>query len=199
MSSIDQVIAAWNSADPAAIHPARDLSEDAYRASGEAQAELLAAVLPTGGRVVDFGCGDGRVAIPLRLAGFDVTGADGSQAMLDRLAERAPEMPWVLSDGTDLAATIGKKVDAVVSLAVLIHHSYEAGEAIIEGLRAAVRVNGILVLDWPVADQPVEGGSWISVTTWSREQQDAICARVGLKRLDSDLPWAAFRAVKAGG
>lgn len=199
MSSMNDVIQAWDEADPAAIHPTRDVSEDAYRASGEAQADLLAAVLPAGCRVVDFGCGDGRVAIPLRQAGYDVTGADGSQAMLDRLAERDPDMPWALSDGTDLAAVISKKADAVVSLAVLIHHSYEAGEAIIEGLRAAVRVNGLLILDWPVSDQPVEGGSWISVTTWSREQQDAICTRVGLKRLDSDLPWPVFRAVKAGG
>lgn len=199
MSSIDQVIEAWDVADPAAIHPTRGVSEDAYRGSGEAQAELLATVLPAGCRIIDFGCGDGRVAIPLRQAGYDVTGADGSQAMLDRLAERDPDMPWVISDGLDLAAVIGKKADAVVSLAVLIHHSYAAGEAIIEGLRAAVRVNGLLVLDWPVSDEPTEGASWISVTTWSREQQEAICKRVGLKRIDSDLPWGVFRAVKAGG
>jgi SAM-dependent methyltransferase len=196
--SINDVIQAWDKADPAAIHPTREVSEEAYQVSGEAQAELLATVLPEGCRVIDFGCGDGRVAIPLRQAGYDVTGADGSQAMLDRLAERDPDMPWVLSDGLGLAAVIGKKADAVISLAVLIHHSYEAGEAIIEGLRAAVRVNGLLVLDWPVADEPTEGGSWISVTTWSREQQDAICKRVGLKRIDSDLPWGVFRAVKAG-
>lgn len=196
--SINDVIEAWNEADPAAIHPTRSISEDAYQASGQAQAELLASVLPAGCRVVDFGCGDGRVAIPLRQLGYDVTGADGSQAMLDRLVKRDSNMPWVLSDGLDLAAVIGKKVDAVVSLAVLIHHSYEAGEAIIEGLRAAACVNGLLVIDWPVADEPVEGGGWISVTTWSRERQDAICKRVGLKRLDTDLPWPLFRAVKAG-
>ena len=198
MSSINDVIQAWDEADPAAIHPTREVSEEAYQISGEVQAELLATVLPEGCRVIDFGCGDGRVAIPLRQAGYDVTGADGSQAMLDRLAERDSDMPWVVSDGLDLAAVIGKKADAVVSLAVLIHHSYEAGEAIIEGLRAAVRVNGLLVLDWPVSDEPTEGGTWISVTIWSHEQQDAICKRVGLKRLDTDLPWPVFRAVKAG-
>lgn len=197
MTTIDSVIEAWNTADPAAIHPTRELSEDAYRASGEAQAQILAEILPEGCRVVDFGCGDGRVAIPLQQLGYDVTGADGSQAMLDRLADQAPDMPSVLTNGTNLAAAIGKKADSVVSLAVLIHHGYEAGERIIEGLRAAVRVNGLLVLDWPIADQPSEGEGWISVTTWSRDQQDAICRRVGLKRLDSDLPWGVFRAVKA--
>ncbi|MFE2324605.1 class I SAM-dependent methyltransferase [Streptomyces sp. NPDC059385] len=195
--SIDTVIEAWNVADPAAIHPARGISEDAYRESGQVQAELLATVLPAGSRVVDFGCGDGRVAIPLAGLGYDVTGADGSQSMLNRLHETAPDMAAVLTDGTDLARQLGKKADAVVSLAVLIHHTYESAEHIIAGLRAAVRVNGLLVLDWPTSDDPHEGGGWISVTTWSRTRQDDICQRLGLKRVDTDLPWPVFRAVKA--
>jgi len=197
--SADDVIAAWDKADPAAIHPTRELGEDAYRASGQNQAALLGTVLPDGCRVVDFGCGDGRVAIPLRELGYDVVAADASQAMLDRLTERDPGMTTVTSVGTDLAAAIGKKADAVVSLAVLIHHDYESGEQIIEGLRAAVKANGLLVLDWPVSDAPAESGSWIGVTTWSRDQQDAVCTRVGLKRLDVEgMPWPVFRAVKAG-
>ncbi|MFF3620050.1 class I SAM-dependent methyltransferase [Streptomyces sp. NPDC002467] len=195
--SIDTVIEAWNMADPAAIHPARGISEDAYRESGQVQAELLATVLPAGSRVVDFGCGDGRVAVPLAALGYDVTGADGSQSMLDRLHENTPDMPAVLTDGTDLARQLGKKADAVVSLAVLIHHTYESAERIVAGLRAAVRVNGLLVLDWPTSDDPHEGGGWISVTTWSRTRQDDICRRLGLKRVDTDLPWPVFRAVKA--
>lgn len=196
--SIDSVIEAWDDADPKAIHPSRGVSEDAYRESGQVQAELLATAFPSGCKVVDFGCGDGRVAIPLADLGYEVTGADGSQAMLDRLAEAAPDMPAVHTDGTDLYEKLGHKTDALVSLAVLIHHSYESGGRIIEGLRAAVRVNGLLVLDWPVSDEPVEGSTWISVTTWTRERQDEVCKRLGLKRLDSDLPWPVFRAVKAG-
>lgn len=195
--SIGTVIEAWNEADPAAIHPTRGISEDAYRESGQVQAELLATVLPAASRVVDFGCGDGRVALPLADLGYDVTGADGSQAMLDRLTMAAPDMPTVLTDGTDLAAQLGKKTDAVISLAVLIHHSYESGERIIAGLRAAVRTNGLLILDWPTSDDPREGGGWISVTTWNRAQQDEICQRLGLKRVDANLPWPVFRAVRA--
>ncbi|MFB8393666.1 class I SAM-dependent methyltransferase [Streptomyces yangpuensis] len=197
--TIDSVITAWDQADPAAIHPTRGISEDAYRISGENQADLLSTILPAGCKVVDFGCGDGRVAIPLAALGYEVIGADGSQAMLDRIAAAAPDLPTVLTDGTDLNDKLERKADAVISLAVLIHHTYESAERIIEGLRAAVRVNGLLVLDWPVSDEPVEGAGWIGVTTWSREQQDEICQRIGLKRLDqSGSPWPIFRAVKAG-
>lgn len=191
------VIAAWDQADPTAIHPLRRISEDAYRASGEQQAAQLATVLPAGCRVVDFGCGDGRVAIPLRAQGYDVTGADSSPAMLDRLAVRDPGMPTVASDGLDLAAKLGKKTDAVVCLAVLIHHSHADCLDLITGLRAAVKANGLLVLDWPVSDQPTEAIDWIGVTTWSQQAQDEACARIGLKPVDSSLPWGVYRAVKA--
>lgn len=196
--SIDTVIDAWNEADPAAIHPTRGISEDAYRESGQVQAELLATVLPDGCRVVDFGCGDGRVAIPLAQLGYRVTGADASANMLRRFREKANAYPTVLTDGTDLHEKLGHKTDAVISLAVLIHHSYESAERIIAGLRAAVRANGLVILDWPTSDDPREGGGWINVTTWNQARQDEICQRLGLKRIDSDLPWGVFRAVKAG-
>lgn len=196
MSAAD-VITAWEQADPAAIHPLRRISEDAYRASGEAQAAMLATVLPAGCRVVDFGCGDGRVAVPLRALGYDVTGADSSAAMLARLAQRDPDMPTVQSDGLDLAVQLGKKTDAVICLAVLIHHSYADCLDLIAGLRAAVKANGILVLDWPRSEQPTEAADWIGVTTWSQDAQDEACARIGLKPVASDLPWGVYRAVKA--
>lgn len=197
--SADDVIRAWDQADPTAIHPLRAVSEDAYWDSGKAQADMLATVLPAGGKVIDYGCGDGRVAIPLRALGYDVTAVDSSQAMLDRLTARDPDMPVLLSRGSDLAEEYGKKADAIVSLAVLIHYSYADALDLIAQMRATVNGrNGILVLDWPVSDQPSEAHDWIGVTTWSTEQQADACTRIGLKPVDSDLPWGVYKAVKAG-
>jgi 2-polyprenyl-3-methyl-5-hydroxy-6-metoxy-1,4-benzoquinol methylase len=197
--SADDVIAAWDKADPTAIHPLRTVSEDAYWDSGKAQADMLATVLPAGAKVIDYGCGDGRVAIPLRAAGYDVTAVDSSQAMLDRLVDRDPDMPVLLSRGTDLAELYGRKADAIVSLAVLIHYSYADALDLIAQMRATVNGrNGLLVLDWPVSDQPSEAHDWIGVTTWSAKQQADACRRIGLKPVDSDLPWGVYKAVKAG-
>jgi 2-polyprenyl-3-methyl-5-hydroxy-6-metoxy-1,4-benzoquinol methylase len=194
----DDIIRAWGRADPSAIHPLRAVSEDAYWESGRAQADTLATVLPAGAKVIDYGCGDGRVAIPLRTAGYDVTAVDSSQAMLDRLTDRDPDMPVLLSRGTDLAELYGKKADAIVSLAVLIHYSYADALDLIAQMRATVNGrNGLLVLDWPVSDQPSEAHDWIGVTTWSHEAQAAACAKIGLKPINSDLPWGVYKAVKA--
>jgi len=193
----EAVIQAWDAADPAAIHPLRRVSEEAYWKSGEAQAGMLATVIPDGAKVMDFGCGDGRVAIPLRELGYDVTAVDASQTMLDRLHERDPDMPTVLSSGTGLNAALGKKADALVSLAVLIHHNYAHCLDLLAAIRQAVKLGGILILDWPVSDQPVEGQAWLEVTTWSQEAHDDACARIGLKPVDARLPWGVYKAVKA--
>lgn len=198
--SADDVIAAWDQADPTAIHPLRGISEDAYWDSGKAQADMLATVLPAGAKVIDYGCGDGRVAIPLRALGYDVTAVDSSQAMLDRLLERDPDMPVLLCRGEDLADLYGKKADAIVSLAVLIHHSYADCLDLITDFRATVNGrNGILVLDWPTSDTPSEAHDWIGVTTWSPDQQADACARIGLKPVIGDpwVPWGVYKAAKA--
>ncbi|MFE9735464.1 class I SAM-dependent methyltransferase [Streptomyces sp. NPDC005863] len=190
------VIDAWNQDGAAAsIHPTRGISENAYWASGQAQAELLAQDIPAGAKVMDFGCGDGRVAIPLRDLGYDVAGVDASPRMLAALAERAASLPVFQSDGSDFGKHLGRrKFDAVYCLAVLIHHSYEAGEQLIARLRAVVRKGGLLILDWPTADQPAEASEWIGVTTWSPDQQDNITTRLGLVRRDLDRPWAVYQA-----
>lgn len=193
----EDVIAAWDRPEARqSIHPTRGISEDAYQASGMAQAELLAADLPDGARVLDFGCGDGRVAIPLRTLGYEVTGADASPRMLAALADRDPDLPVFQSDGSDFGKHLGRrKFDAVYCLAVLIHHDYTTGEQLVGRLRSVVRKGGILALDWPTADEPEEGQGWLTVTTWDRARQDEIAARLRMERVDVDRPWSVWRAL----
>lgn len=193
------IIEAWDRADPSAIHPTRAIDEDAYWSSGINQAALLGTVLQPGCKVVDFGCGDGRVAIPLRKLGYDVTAVDASQNMLDRLHGRDPDMPTALSSGARLYAALGKKADAVIALAVLIHHNYADCLDLLAELRQTVKLGGTLILDWPVSDQPVEGHAWLEVTTWSQQAHDDACASIGLKQVDARLPWGVYKAVKAVG
>ncbi len=195
--SAEDVIKAWDRPEArGAIHPTRGISEDAYQASGRTQAELLARDLPAGAKVMDFGCGDGRVAIPLRAHGYDVTGVDASPNMLAALAEREPDLTVFQSDGSDFGKHLGRrKFDAVYCLAVLIHHDYETGEQLIANLRAVVKKGGILALDWPVSDEPSDGHGWLGVTTWPEGKQAEIAARLKMERLDVDRPWSVWRAL----
>jgi 2-polyprenyl-3-methyl-5-hydroxy-6-metoxy-1,4-benzoquinol methylase len=191
---LHDVVDAWERADPAAIHPTREHeTEDAYWASGEDQAAALARELPDGARVMDFGCGDGRVAIPLRAMGCDVTGVDSSPRRLADLAECDPDLATIQSDGSDLGKHLGRrKMDATYCLAVLIHHGYEDGTALITTLAKTVRKGGLLILDWPTSDQPHERTHWIDVTTWHPDQQQEVANSLGLTRVESRLPWSVW-------
>ncbi|MED4583470.1 methyltransferase domain-containing protein [Brevibacillus choshinensis] len=44
-----------------------------------------------GGKVLELGCGTGRISIPLAQAGIDVTGLDLSQEMLEKAKQKASE------------------------------------------------------------------------------------------------------------
>lgn len=197
MTTAADVIAAWNKPEARdVIHPTRGISEQAYRDSGHAQATLLAADIPVGARVLDFGCGDGRVAIPLRSLGYDVTGADTAQHMLDALADRDPDLTTFTSDGSNFRTHFGpRKVDAVICLAVLIHHDYATGEQLVTALRSVVKKGGLLALDWPTSRSPSDGHGWLGVTTWDRQRQDDLAARLKMTRIDEDRPWSLWRAL----
>jgi SAM-dependent methyltransferase len=66
---------------------------DDERQAGEAEAQALAAArlagCPDGGALLDVPCGFGRHSIPLARAGFRVTGADRSEALLAEARRRA--------------------------------------------------------------------------------------------------------------
>ena len=62
------------------------------------EATLCASLMPPGSRVLDAGCGTGRVAIRLAELGYDVTGTDVDPDMLAVARAEAPQLLWVEQD-----------------------------------------------------------------------------------------------------
>ena len=70
------------------------------------EADLVDALLQEHGgrRVLDAGCGTGRVAIELAVRGYDVVGVDLDAGMLAAAYAKAPELGWVEADLATLRA-----------------------------------------------------------------------------------------------
>jgi SAM-dependent methyltransferase len=73
----------------------RRLEADGHDVHGEA---ALVAELAPGPRVLDAGCGTGRVAIELDRRGLDVVGVDLDAAMLATARANAPQLRWHQAD-----------------------------------------------------------------------------------------------------
>ena len=62
------------------------------------EATFCATLLPAPARVLDAGCGTGRVAIRLAGLGYDCVGTDVDASMLAVARRTAPALPWLLAD-----------------------------------------------------------------------------------------------------
>lgn len=196
MTTFDEVVAAWQTADPTAIHPLRSVSDEAYWESGRAQALEAAIWIPEGGTVLDFGCGDGRLSIPLATMGYDVVAVDASPEMLARLADHAYSddtikfryLVPVLSDGTDLDTKGLPAPDVVIARAVFIHHDYESVARLVTNLAAILKPSGYLIADWPISEAPRERRDWIDVTTWDYTHREQVATDAGLTLIANTTP-----------
>ncbi len=134
--------------------PSYDVRFERLAATGadvHGEAALVAELAP-GRRVLDAGCGTGRVAIELHRLGFDVEGIDLDPEMLDAARAKAPDLTWHQGDLADLGATAaGPPVDVVVLAGnVLIFVAPGTEPAAVAGCAARLAPGGLLVAGFQV-------------------------------------------------
>ena len=112
------------------------------------EAALCAALVPVGSRILDAGCGTGRVAIRLAELGYDCTGTDLDPSMLAVARERAPQLRWVEADLStlDLLAGGDPAYDLVVLAGNVVPLAAAGTEpAVVARVAAHLRPGGLLV------------------------------------------------------
>lgn len=108
-------------------------------------AETLLGTAPAGERALDFGCGVGRLTLPLARRHSHVYGVDVSPSMLDEARANAARegignVEWLL---TDRLEQLGGHYDLVVSAIVFQHIPVREGERIFELLVRGLRPGGV--------------------------------------------------------
>lgn len=106
-----------------------------------------------GPRVLELGCGTGRVAVPLAQAGYQVVGVDQSAAMLglarERCAREGVSVEWIEGaiEAVELPRGAGLAICALDSFLHLT--SRHAQEAALANVARALTDGGALALDLP--------------------------------------------------
>jgi SAM-dependent methyltransferase len=151
------------------IHGEADLIESLLRESG-------------GSRVLDAGCGTGRVAIELAARGFSVTGMDLDEAMLAAAREKAPELRWILADLSEASAHLDSPFDQfdVVALAgnVMIFVARGTEATVISQLASQLVLGGLFV-----------AGFQLTTGRLRLDHYDKHCTAAGLELVDRWATW----------
>lgn len=183
--SYNETIQKWNeqATNIAAIHPAGRDSEAAFMDSGYEDAKIINDTVkrlgldPGSLSILDYGCGVGRVAIPLTSLFAKVLAVDSSEEMIFELDKKNvplyENLDYTFHD--DPFYDSDEKFDVAVSISVFIHYTYEDGVKMLNEVASMVKEGGMLLLQIPVYDVAREAEHWSGVTVWSREQfRDAV-------------------------
>ncbi len=150
-------------------------------ASVHGEADLLESLLREygGTRVLDAGCGTGRVAIELAARGFDVVGLDADPAMLTAARSKAPALRWIEADLVGTAAHLDETFD-LVALAgnVMIFLQRGTEQTVVTQLAARLRPGGLMV-----------AGFQLQPGRLTLERYDEIASAAGLELADRWSTW----------
>ncbi|MCW2665157.1 MAG: methyltransferase type 12 [Frankiales bacterium] len=126
----------------------RTLAADGVDLDGEAR--MVDAMLARGSRVLDAGCGPGRVGAALAARGHDVVGVDVDPALIAAAQEDHPGPAWLVADLATLdlpAAGHPEPFDAVVVAGnVLAFVAVGTEPLVLSRLAAHVRPDGAVVV-----------------------------------------------------
>lgn len=99
------------------------------------------------GRVLELGCGSGRLLIPLITAGFETIGLDNSATMLARAKAKLPQSTRLVCDDMTQFRLEDKFDTIIVSHNTPNHLDHASLLAMIKSSKAHIALGGILILD----------------------------------------------------
>ncbi|WAC55621.1 class I SAM-dependent DNA methyltransferase [Gordonia sp. SL306] len=146
------------------------------------EADLVGSLLDQigGTRVLDAGCGTGRVAIELRRRGFETVGVDADTTMLDTARRNDPDIEWIHADLADLGSHLVDDLFDVVALAgnvmIFVHPGTE--ESVIAQLARRLRPGGLLVAGFALRPDRI-----------SLEEYEQCASSAGLTPFDRWATW----------
>lgn len=144
-------------------------------------AEQLTARAPEAGpRVLDAGCGTGRIAIELARRGCQIVGVDLDEEMLKQARKKAPEFAWHQGDLSTI--TLERAFDSIVLAGnVMIYLTPGTEAAVLTNMANHLAPGGLLVAAFELAPP-----SWSQLTL---SLYDQLAAAAGLTLVERWSTW----------
>jgi cyclopropane fatty-acyl-phospholipid synthase-like methyltransferase len=129
-------------------HCTKDLMEREYL-------ERILQHIPPHSHILDLGCGTGEPMAQFFIErGYQVTGIDGSEKMIDYCKKRFPSMNWILQDMRTI--DLKKKFDVVLAWDSFFHLNHSDQRAMFQIFEKHLKPAGILLF----TGGPDEGEEW---------------------------------------
>ena len=135
---------------------------------------------PTPYRVLDAGCGTGRIAIELARRGVAIVGVDLDEVMLAQARQKAPQLDWRLGDLSTLALDGG--FDAIVLAGnVMIYLTPGTEATTLANMARHLKAGG-----WLIAAFELTPPTWSNLTI---EMYDQLTQTAGLHKVARWSTW----------
>lgn len=163
------------------VRPEDDDYADTLDRHGEYAARRLVDALGLGAgvRVLEVGCGDGRVAAAMRRLGVDVRAAEYDPRLAAEAVERGAVLAGLEDDGFDIA----------YALQVVEHFADPVGE--LEAMVRRVKVGGLVFVEVPTVERPYVSLSHFlqkpHVVNYSTHTLAAALRRAGLEEVHTAI------------
>ena len=162
------------------------------------EADLCTTLVGAPARVLDAGCGTGRVAIRLAKLGYDCVGVDVDESMLAVARQASPTIRWLAAD---LGAVTGEQIggagfDLVVSAGNVIPLLAPGTlAATMAGLTRLLAVDGVLVTGFGLDAAHLPAGCPVTPLA----EYDAAAEAAGLLLTERFATWDRQRFVRGAG
>ena len=149
-------------------YPRRFLEPVPRGADIDGEARFVTGLRPPPARILDAGCGTGRIATKLTALGHDVVGVDADPAMIEVARERDDVTRFVHADLVDL--TLNAQTFDIILLAGNVV-PFLADDTLVEVLRRMrehLTLDGVLVAGWSLPCHQPEGAAAVSADAYDR-------------------------------
>jgi SAM-dependent methyltransferase len=140
------------------------------------EATFCASLVPVAARILDAGCGTGRVAIRLAELGYECVGIDSDESMLDVARGAAADVTWVAGDLVDVDLDQGG-FDLIVAAGNVLPLLEPGTEpTVVLHLADALAPDGVLVAGFGLDAAHLP----LPCAPFGLDEYDAWCAAAGL-------------------